>query len=164
MPQYPLQPVRAAGGLNSQTLHAAIMSSTVGVEYATVQLHYPEGSWPTSLVVAVEVTIDGSNWATALYIDPSTGLVASVPAFTAFSTKQLIMVSGATGLRLRVSTVSSAGHATIRGTIYSEASPARPIVSGIASSTVSSAFIPTGGGGSPPGSGTAPAPGSGSEV
>jgi len=150
-----LQPIYVSESINSQTLGSFIRIPTVGMSVASAGAIFREGAWPTSLVLTLQSTINGYDWDTALYTDPSSGIVATCPTFTAAARRRLIRVEDTVALRLIVTTVSSGGHGNVECSLYGVMDPVYPLISGTAA-TIYTPGLVTGVGGSSPSSITSP--------
>ncbi len=96
--------------LSSQEDRAAVTFGVAEIESLVVQLCNPDGltAWPTSLVLTLEGTLgmtekDVSEWSA----------MATPVTYTAFGLKAVVDVRGLGAVRVRVSTVSSAGHGKV---------------------------------------------------
>ncbi len=99
------------GRITSSAAGDAVEFATGGVQVASwTAVPVPNGSWPTNLVVAVEVRLDGENWIE----------VAAINATAAPSAVVCVWPE----IRFRVKTVSSAGHSVVVVAFYGRAGPA----------------------------------------
>lgn len=93
-------------GVQSEEDRSSVIFDVRGVDSIVPQLYDRDGisSWPTSLVVTCEASLDTNNFAAF----PSGALT-----FSAFGLGEAIAVLGLSYVRFRVSTKSSAGHGLV---------------------------------------------------
>lgn len=106
------------GQISSAILDERFQCVCAGIDYLSVFCFSDGGAWNGSLVVTPEVSLDGSMWTPAAYIDDTDGSATAVTTFTANGWRMRIPVFHVPFFQIRVSTIG--GATTIKAFVYGE--------------------------------------------